>query len=58
MNLSDCDISVRAWNSLVRAGINTTEQLLKMADDELLRVRNLGRRFFEEVVRLRNELNK
>lgn len=56
MNIIECDLSVRAANCLVRAGVNTTEQLLSMTDDELIKVRNLGRRSFEEVLRFRNEL--
>lgn len=58
MNLIECDLSVRAVNCLIRAGINTTEQLLSMTDDELIRVRNLGRRCFEEVIRFREEIHK
>lgn len=58
MSLLECDLSVRAVNCLIRAGINTTEQLLSMTEDDLIRVRNLGRHSFVEVVRFIEELKK
>ena len=46
MKLSECDISVKAFVCLKSAGIDTTEQLSKVTNDELIRIRNLGRRTF------------
>lgn len=47
--IDDMDLSVRAYNCLKRAHIDSVEQLQKLSDDELLQVRNLGRKAFEEV---------
>lgn len=47
--IEDLDLSIRSYNCLKRAGINTVEQLSPMTDEELLRVRNLGRRCIEEI---------
>jgi Holliday junction resolvasome RuvABC ATP-dependent DNA helicase subunit len=43
------DLSVRSYNSLKRAGITTVEKLRTMSDDELMRVRNLSRKCFDEI---------
>ena len=51
-------LSVRAFQGLKSAGITTTEQLNDCTDDELMRIRNLGRRSFEEVLELRKELRQ
>jgi DNA-directed RNA polymerase subunit alpha len=50
MNISDLDISCRAYNCLKRAGINTTEDLCNMTTDDMWRVRNLGRKSLEEIL--------
>lgn len=44
------DLSVRAYNCLKRAGINTVDDVLKMSEDDMIKVRNLGRKSFEEVL--------
>ncbi len=44
------DLSVRSYNCLHRAGINTVEDLLRLDEDELLKVRNLGRKSAEEII--------
>ena len=56
MNLEDFDISVRACLCLKRHGVNTTEQLCNMSMDDMMRVRNLGRRSLEEVLLKMKEL--
>ena len=54
--LNTLDLSVRSYNCLLRAGINTVEKLIAMSEDELMEVRNLGRRGFEEVVIIKNNI--
>lgn len=43
------DLSVRSYNCLKRAGINTVEELIKRNEEEMMKVRNLGRKSLEEV---------
>ena len=54
MNIEDLDLSVRSYNCLKRAGINTVEELVQRDEDEMMKVRNLGRKSLEEVI---NKLN-
>ena len=49
MTIEDLDLSVRAYNCLKRAGINTVADLISRSEDEMMKVRNLGRKSFEEV---------
>ena len=49
MNIEDLDLSVRSYNCLKRAGINTVEELVQRDEDEMMKVRNLGRKSLEEV---------
>ena len=49
MNIEDLDLSVRSYNCLKRAGINTVEELVQRDEDEMRKVRNLGRKSLEEV---------
>lgn len=49
MNIEDLDLSVRSYNCLKRAGINTVEELVLRDEDEMMKVRNLGRKSLEEV---------
>lgn len=49
MNIEDLDLSVRSYNCLKRAGINTVEELVHRDEDEMMKVRNLGRKSLEEV---------
>ncbi|MEG2834284.1 MAG: DNA-directed RNA polymerase subunit alpha C-terminal domain-containing protein, partial [Ruthenibacterium sp.] len=44
------DLSVRSFNCLKRAGINTVEDLINKSEDEMMKVRNLGRKSLEEVI--------
>ena len=48
--IDDLDLSVRSYNCLKRAGINTVKELAAMTEEEMLKVRNLGKKSFEEVV--------
>ena len=50
MTIEELDLSVRAFNCLKRAGINTVEDLISKSEDEMMKVRNLGRKSLEEVV--------
>jgi len=50
MTIEELDLSVRSFNCLKRAGINTVEDLISKTEDEMMRVRNLGRKSLVEVV--------
>lgn len=50
MAIDDLDLSVRSFNCLKRAGLNTVEDLINKTEDEMIKVRNLGRKSLEEVV--------
>ena len=50
MNIEDMDLSVRSYNCLKRAGIHTVEDLTKRSEDDMLKVRNLGRKSLDEVI--------
>ncbi len=50
MNIEDMDLSVRSYNCLKRAGIHTIEDLTKKTEDDMLKVRNLGRKSLDEVI--------
>ena len=50
MTIEELDLSVRSFNCLKRAGINTVEDLTKRSEDDMMRVRNLGRKSLEEVI--------
>ena len=49
MTIEELDLSVRSYNCLKRAGINTVEELTKMTEEDMMKVRNLGRKSLEEV---------
>ena len=49
MNIEELDLSVRSFNCLKRANINTVEDLISKTQDEMIKVRNLGRKSLEEV---------
>ena len=49
MNIEELDLSVRAYNCLKRAGINTVEQVCQMSAWELSKIRNMGNRSMEEI---------
>lgn len=56
MNIDELELSVRSYNCLKRAGINTVEELCNKTADDMMRVRNLGRKSLEEVLGKLNEL--
>ena len=50
MTIEELDLSVRSFNCLKRAGIKTVEDLINKSEDEMMKVRNLGRKSLEEVM--------
>ncbi len=50
MTIEELDLSVRSFNCLKRAGINTVEDLINKTEDDMMKVRNLGRKSLEEVI--------
>jgi len=50
MSIEDMDLSVRSFNCLKRAGIHTLEDLTKKSEEDMLKVRNLGRKSLDEVI--------
>ena len=50
MTIEELDLSVRSFNCLKRANINTVEDLTRKTEDEMMKVRNLGRKSLEEVI--------
>ena len=50
MTIEDLDLSVRSFNCLKRAGINTVEDLINKSEEDMMKVRNLGRKSLEEVI--------
>lgn len=50
MNIDELELSVRSFNCLKRAGIHTVEDLVNKTEGEMMKVRNLGRKSFEEVM--------
>ena len=50
MAIEEMDLSVRSYNCLKRANIHTVEDLTKKTEDDMLKVRNLGRKSLEEVI--------
>ena len=56
MTIEELDLSVRSYNCLKRAGINTVEDLTLRKEEEMMKVRNLGRKSLDEVVGKLKEL--
>lgn len=56
MTIEELDLSVRSYNCLKRAGINTVEELRNKTEDDMMKVRNLGRKSLEEVQHKLDEL--
>ena len=50
LTIEELDLSVRSFNCLNRANINTVEDLINKSEDEMMKVRNLGRKSLEEVI--------
>ena len=51
MSIEDLDLSVRSYNCLKRAGIHTVQDLTKKTEEEMLKVRNLGKKSLDEVIK-------
>ena len=51
MTIEEMDLSVRSFNCLKRAGINTVADLVNTTEEDMMKVRNLGRKSYEEVVK-------
>ncbi|MGJ9384526.1 DNA-directed RNA polymerase subunit alpha [Salipaludibacillus neizhouensis] len=49
MTIEELDLSVRSYNCLKRAGINTVQELTQKSEEDMMKVRNLGRKSLEEV---------
>lgn len=49
MTIEELDLSVRSYNCLKRAGINTVEELTEKSEEDMMKVRNLGKKSLEEV---------
>ena len=56
MTIEELDLSVRSYNCLKRAGINTVEELTQKNEEEMMKVRNLGKKSLEEVQKKLNAL--
>ena len=56
MNIDELELSVRSYNCLKRAGINTVEELCSRTSEDMMKVRNLGRKSLEEVLAKLKEL--
>lgn len=56
MSIDELELSVRSFNCLKRAGINTVEELTNKTSDDMMKVRNLGRKSLEEVLAKLKEL--
>ncbi|WP_027365206.1 DNA-directed RNA polymerase subunit alpha [Desulfotruncus alcoholivorax] len=57
MPIEELDLSVRSYNCLKRAGINTVEELIQRNEEDMMKVRNLGKKSLEEVMNKLAELN-
>ena len=57
MTIEELDLSVRAYNCLKRAGINTVAELVQRNQEDMMKVRNLGRKSLEEVEQKLEALN-
>ncbi len=56
MTIEELDLSVRSFNCLKRAGINTVNDLISRSEEEMMKVRNLGKKSFDEVKEKLNSL--
>ena len=56
MNIDELELSVRSYNCLKRAGINTVEELCSRTSEDMMKVRNLGRKSLDEVLAKLKEL--
>ncbi len=56
MSIDELELSVRSYNCLKRAGINTVEELINKTPEDMMKVRNLGRKSLDEVLAKLKEL--
>jgi len=56
MQIEDLDLSVRSYNCLKRAGINTVDELTRKSEEDMMKVRNLGKKSLKEVKQKLDEL--
>jgi DNA-directed RNA polymerase subunit alpha len=49
MTVEELDLSVRSYNCLKRAGINTVDELVRKTEEDLMKVRNLGKKSLAEI---------
>jgi len=56
MTIEELDLSVRSYNCLKRAGINSVEELSSKSEEDMMKVRNLGKKSLEEVIQKLEEL--
>ena len=49
MPIEELDLTVRSYNCLKRAGIENVDELTQRTEDEMLRIRNLGKKSFKEI---------
>jgi DNA-directed RNA polymerase subunit alpha len=57
MTIEELDLSVRSYNCLKRAGINTVAELVQKNEEDMIKVRNLGRKSLEEVIQKLEEMD-
>lgn len=57
MTIEELDLSVRSYNCLKRAGINTVQELVQKSEEDMMKVRNLGKKSLEEVQQKLNGLS-
>ena len=57
MNIDELELSVRSYNCLKRAGINTVEELISKTPEDMMKVRNLGKKSLDEVLEKLADLN-
>ncbi len=57
MTIEELDLSVRSYNCLKRAGINTVQELTQKSEEDMMKVRNLGRKSLDEVKNKLDDLN-
>ena len=57
MNIDELELSVRSYNCLKRAGINTVEELINKTPEDMMKVRNLGKKSLDEVLEKLADLN-
>ena len=56
MTIEELELSVRSFNCLKRAGINTVDDLINKSPEDMMKVRNLGKKSFDEVKAKRQSL--